>query len=63
MPQIGVKLPYLPGHFILIRGALVGHETTRWEGEGRVGLVFFEHVEGRVDLGLEKIDSLTVHPV
>lgn len=42
---LNMTVPLERGDILIIRGALIDHGTQRWEGLGRISLVFFVHKE------------------
>lgn len=44
LPQLGIKLPYLPGTLTFIRGHFLAHGVTGWEKDGdRICIANFNH--------------------
>lgn len=45
IPRLKLKVRYLPGDLILIRGRILPHEVLDWDGKQRISIVMFTHTD------------------
>jgi hypothetical protein len=52
MEDLNLRIRYLPGDLIFIRGRLLTHEVEQWEGGQRISAAYFTHESLWTQLGL-----------